>query len=85
MASTFMRAYNTREPTKLLRDMSRNTYLRERRRGFVFGYDASKTKTGKQSSRNWIGYALQAVSEPWSDRTLSKDAIRVLLKRNLKT
>jgi len=85
MASLFMRAYNTREPTKLLRDMSRNTYLRERRRGFVFGYDASKTKTGKQSSRNWIGYALQAVSEPWSDRTLSKDAIRVLLKRNLKT
>jgi len=30
---------------------------------------------------NWIGSAICALDYPWSDRTLSKGAIRVILKK----
>jgi len=42
----------------------------------------SMTKTGKQMSKNWIGQALCHIDSPWSDRTMSKDSIRVLLKKS---
>jgi len=81
MASAYMNIFMSKEPAKLLSQVSRNTYHRARRKGLQFSYDASKTKIGKQATRNWIGTALQNIKEPWCDRHLSKDAIRVLLKK----
>jgi len=80
MASAYLNFYNTKEPTKLLQNTSKNTYHKTRKKGYLYGYDASKTKIGKQSSTNWIGSALKCIDEPWSDKQLSKDALRILLK-----
>jgi len=42
MAPAFLNIYNTKEPPKLLRDH------RSRKKGFLYSYDASKTKIRKQ-------------------------------------
>jgi len=81
MASFYLNLYNCKEPSDLLRNTSRNTYHRSRRKGYMYSFDASNSKVGKQSSRNWIGYVLQHINEPWSDKLMSKDSIRILLKK----
>jgi len=82
MASAFLNFFNTKEPEKLLQNISKNTYSKTRKTGFLYGYDASKSKIGKQVSRNWIGSALRFIEEPWTENQLSKDSIRTLLKRS---
>jgi len=81
MLSTFLNMFNTNQPEPLLNDIMTNTYCRSRKPGHMFAYDASKRRIGKQCTKNWIGQALSDMKVPWSDRLLSKDAIRVLLKK----
>jgi len=47
----------------------------------LFGFDSSVSKVGKQITKNWCGSVLSEVKTPWwSDRQLSKDRLRVLIK-----
>jgi len=54
----------------------------EENKGYVYSFDSSRTKIGKQMTRNWIGKAIGEITITWSDRLLSKDLVRVLLKKS---
>jgi len=81
MASMYLNMFNAKEPENLLTSVSSNIYSRTRRQGLLFAYDASKTRIGRQSTRNWIGQTLCDIKIPWCNQSLSKDSIRLLLKK----
>jgi len=82
LASLFMNMYAANQPSTLLQAMSLNTFTQGRRPGLVYSFDRSQTRIGRQSSRNWLGQALSAISAPWTDRLLTKDTIRIMLKKS---
>jgi len=82
LASLYLNMYNRKEPKTLLREASANCYTKRRKRGYIYSYDSSKTKIGKQMTKNWIGSALGEITNPWCDQSLSKDSVRVLLKKS---
>lgn len=82
MSSLLLNMYNNGQPHCLLSKMMENFYSKRRKEGYLYAFDSSMTKTGKQMSKNWIGQALCHIDSPWSDRTMSKDSIRVLLKKS---
>jgi len=59
-----------------------NVYSKRRKVGYHYAFDSSKTKIGIKILRNWLGLALCNINLPWSNRQLSKDAARVLLKKS---
>jgi len=65
--------------------LSSNFYSKRRKPGFLFAFDSSRTKIGKQSTKNWIGSAIGGILTPWNNQTLSKNSIRVMLKKTFKT
>jgi len=82
MASVFMNMYYSKQPKRLLEDMTTNLYSKRRKEGFQYAFDTSKTKIGRKISRNWLGQTLCNINSSWSNRHLSKDAVRVLLKKS---
>jgi len=82
LSSLFINCYNSDQTSSIIQHMSSNFYSRRRKPGFIYAYDSSRTKIGKQITKNWIGHALCCLEFPWSDRTLSKDAIRIALKKS---
>jgi len=82
LASLFINCYNFDQYSSLVRRLSCNFYSKRRKPGFLYAYDSAKTKMGKQVTKNWIGNALSCLVFPWSDRSLSKDAIRIALKKS---
>jgi len=85
LASLFLNAYNNQKPASLVHQLSSNFYSKRRKPGFSYAYDSSRTKIGKQSTKNWIGSAIGEIQTPWTNQNLSKDSIRVLLKKTFKT
>jgi len=85
MASMFLNMHNANEPKKLLSKVSTNIYSRTRRQGLLFAFDASRTRIGRQSTRNWIGQTLCDIKIPWCNTLLSKNSIRLLLKKTYST
>jgi len=82
LASLFLNMYGRNEPTILLQRTMANVYTKRRKSGYI-SFDSSKTtKIGKQMTKNWLGHAINEIPVPWSDRNLSKDSIRVLLKKS---
>jgi len=81
LASLFMNMFATNQPSSLLQKISLNTFTQGRKPGLLYSYDRSLTRIGRQSTRNWLGQALGAISAPWTDRLLTKDTIRIMLKR----
>jgi len=65
----------------LLENVKTNFYTSTRKPGFMYAYDGSTLRIGKQATKNWIGSVLSDLKVPWSDHNLSKDSIRVLLKK----
>jgi len=47
----------------------------------MFGYDTSKSKIGRQITRNWIGGVIGLINEPWTGKERTKDNIRQLMKK----
>jgi len=82
LASMFLNMVGRNEPVKLLRQISSNTYTKRRKPGFIYAFDSSETRVGRQMTKNWLGSALSVISSPWSDRNLSKDSVRLLLKKS---
>jgi len=82
LASLFINCYNFDQYSSLVQRLSCNFYSKRRKPGFLYAYDSAKTKMGKQVTKNWIGNALSCLVFPWSDRSLSKDAIRIALKKS---
>lgn len=82
LASLYMNMYATNEPRALLQSMSLNTFTQGRKPGFIFSFDRSQSRIGWQSTRNWLGQALSTISAPWTDRLLTKDTIRLMLKKS---
>jgi len=66
--------------TKLRREVFENAYTKGRCPRLLFGFNNSQHKTGKQISSNLCGGVLSQVKVPWTNRILSKDQIRTLLK-----
>jgi len=79
-AMTLMKIWNNNAPTSLRQSAFANTYLKDRYPGLIYGFDASKTRIGKQVTRNWCGSVLSEIKVPWTNSQLSKDRLRVLLK-----
>jgi len=69
------------QPIRMLTDLNTNLYTKGRKEGRLYGFDSSKSKLGKQMTRNWIGHVLGTVDEPWTNRTMNKDQIRLLVKK----
>jgi len=85
LASLFLNSYNIKKPASLIHQLSSNFYSKRRKPGFYYAYDSAKSKTGKQSTKNWIGSAIGEIQDPWTNKILSKDSVRVLLKKTFKT
>jgi len=81
LASLFLNMYGCNEPLNLLEQMTVNTYVKRRWLEFVYSFDSARSKVEKQMTRNWLGSAINEFSSPWSDRNLSKDSVRVFLKK----
>jgi len=84
LSKLFINMRIKQQPTQLLAASSKNLYVKSRKPGLIFGYDDSKSKIGSQQTCNWIGKCLENITEPWSDKFLSDDSIRVLLKKAFK-
>jgi len=82
LASLFLNGYSQRSP--ITQRMSENFYSKRRSQGFLYAFDSSRSKIGRQSTKNWIGRAIGQIISPWSNLTLSKDSIRVLLKKSFR-
>jgi len=85
LSKLFINMRINQHPRQLLADSSKNLYVKSRQPGLLFGYDDSNTKIGGQQTCNWIGKCLENIVEPWTDKFLSDDSIRVLLKRAFKS
>jgi len=81
LASLYLNMYGRKEPLSLLEQMTTNTYVKRRKPGHIYSFDSARTKVGKQMTKNWLGSAINEFSAPWSDRNLSKDSVRVFLKK----
>jgi len=57
-----------------------NTNTKSRYPGPLFGFDSSKTKVGRQLTRNWSGSVLSQIRVAWTNDPILKDRIRLLLK-----
>jgi len=82
MASVFLNMYYNGQPRTLLADIMSNMYSKRRKEGHLYAYDSSKSKMGRKITKNWIGQAICSINEQWSNKHLSKDAVRVLLKKS---
>jgi len=67
LASLFLNNYNRKQPATLLEQFTKNFY--------------EKRRKPKQRTRNWIGSAIEGIKSPWNNQTLSKDSVRVLMKK----
>jgi len=81
MASLFLNMHNSGQPPCLLSTVSKNLYSKRRKPSHLFAFDSSRTRIGKQATRNWIGNAINPISNPRCNRVITKDTIRVLLKK----
>jgi len=81
LSSLFLNMYGSGGPLSSLERISRNTYQKRRKPGFMFSYDSSRTKLGKQMTKNWLGSAINDLPHPWVDKNLTKNSVRVFLKK----
>jgi len=84
MASLFLNMTSNGHPHRLYQAASGNLYSKRRKPGYLYAFDSSKSRVGKQSTKNWVGMSLLPISTPWCNPSLSKDSIRVLLKQSYK-
>jgi len=76
-----MKIYYSQTPVNLGKSIFLNTYVKTRSPGRIFGFDNSKSRLGRQATRNWIGQNLSQIKDDWTTKIRSNDAIRVLLKK----
>jgi len=79
-ASFTMKMWYSGLPNGLKTTAFSNTFTKSRYPGLLFGFDSSKTKVGRQMTKNWCGSVLSQIKVPWHNTVLSKDRIRLLLK-----
>jgi len=79
-ASFLMKMWYSGYPTLLKSSAYSNTYTKVRYPGQIFRFDSSKTKIGRQITKNWCGSVLGQIKVAWSNDPLSNDRIRMLLK-----
>jgi len=56
-SSLLLNMYNNGQPHSLLSKMMENFYDKRRKERYLYAFDSSMRKTGKQISKNWIGQA----------------------------
>jgi len=79
-ASFLMKMWYSGYPALLKSSAYSNTYTKVRYPGQIFGFDSSKTKIGRQITRNWCGSVLEQIKVSWTNNPLSNERIRLLLK-----
>lgn len=79
----FINSKMVNQPTKLLQELSTNLYTKRRSDGVLFGFDSSKARVARQRTSNWLGSAICKITTPWTNHILSKDQIRLLLKKHI--
>jgi len=82
-ASVLMKTWHSGIPVSLRRSFFENTYSTRRYPGLLSGFDSSRHKVSKQSTNNWCGGVLSQVKVPWTNRTLTNDQIRTILKATI--
>jgi len=80
-ASLALKTWTTQTPRNLFASMFSNTYSKNRSPGLLYAFDASKSSIGRSSTRNWIGMTLGQIKIRWTNVPLSKDQIRVIMKK----
>jgi len=83
ICSLYINAKMTGQPSGMIMEIESNLYTKRRHEGRLFGFDNSRSKSSRQRTRNWLGQSLARITTPWTDLSMSKDQIRILLKRNL--
>jgi len=79
-AKLMMKIWSTGTPLRLRNEAFANTFTKSCKEGFLFGYDSSTYKVGKQETKNWCGSILSGIKVPWTSAVYDKDRVRVLLK-----
>jgi len=75
-----MKMWSLGYPAAFKDDAFSNTYFKAGYPGLITGFDSSRTKVGKQMTKNWGGSVLSQVKVHWSNEQISQDKIRGLLK-----
>jgi len=78
-ASIVMNLWQNNFPISLKDEAFLNTFKKARFPRLIFGFDSSKLKVGRQQTKNWHESVLSQLKVPWTNLTLSKDRIRVIL------
>jgi len=65
--SLIMKIRRTQLPVMVNNDLFKNTYTLARKPGRLFGYDSSKTFSGRGQTKNWIVSALGDIKSSWTD------------------
>jgi len=76
-----LKTWTSQTPLNLYDSMFSNSYCKSRSPGLLYAFDASKTSIGRSSTRKWIGTALGQIKTEWTNMPLSKDQIRVIMKK----
>jgi len=80
VSTVMMKMWYQDQPSVLKQSIFTNTYTKTRYPGLLFGFDGSKLKIGKQTTKNWCGNMLSQIKVPWTNVQMSKDKIRTILK-----
>jgi len=83
-ASLAIKVRKCQAPRYLNDELFKNTYTEVRKPGRLFGYDSSKSMTGRAITKNWIGQTLGQIQASWTNSNLSNDQIRRMLKQTFK-
>lgn len=79
-ASFLMNTWMSGSPLSLNWKVFQNTYTNDRHQGLLYGFDSTRTKIGRQITKNWCGSVLSQIKVPWTTSLLSKDRIRTIMK-----
>jgi len=83
-SSKVIKIIRDKSPIHLFNRLKSNLYMENRRPGLGFFYDNSANQRGKQSIQNRLPY-FKLITEQWTDRIITDDAIRILLKKTFFT
>jgi len=81
LCSRIMKIWYTNTPAPLYESIFKNSFTETRKQGRLFSYDSSKTRIGKNLTRNIIGPIMAEIQVPWTNADLNRDQIRILLKK----
>jgi len=79
-ASLLVKIWPEGTPPNLKETTFSNTFSKNKIEGLLLGFENSKYKIGRQTTRNWCGSVLSEIKVPWTNINLTNERIRIIFK-----